>query len=237
MKIRFRLILILLIAIAGISPNLHAADFRSKMKGRGCRFMWGVKAGFDFVTADKPFALPEFNFDNGGLGINAGFTARMQWRDCWYVQPALTLSYDTQSVELMPQNVFDGKTYASVRRGAVMLPIHLGYKFTLVGNSRMSIFSGGWVSYSFAGEISSSDSDERLLINSREPVLYGDGGLWSRISAGPAFGATLESTTFPLSLTIDGYVGVTQMSRSELCRYNYMTESLARLTFVYWFKL
>lgn len=231
--------LIALILAIGLFPVAARGASREEVP-TSCRFMWGIKAGFDFITADRPFAAPDITFERGGLGVNVGLTTRLQWRR-WYLQPAISVSYDTQSVKLASFDENNEENYEAMRRGVVMVPIHLGYRFTLVGSSRMSLFTGGWVSYSFAGSLTADDETSLQTAAGSQPAqgysMFGPDGIWSRISAGPAIGATLESTTFPLSITIDAYIGVTQMARKDIFYSNYMTESLARLSFVYWFRL
>ena len=192
------------------------------------RFMWGPKAGIGFFVPEKWSTTRNSDHHLPGFGCAAGIDTRFEWRSRWYVEPALMISYGGSSMPVYYGREGTDEIYRGdydMMRGAVEIPVHMGYKFHVHGDYYMSAFTGGMVSYGFAGSLDAPSGCPHMS-------LYGDNGVWNRVSYAVALGFTVESAS-PVVFSLDFYAGMNQMARRNIFRTARVNECEMRVSFMY----
>ena len=130
------------------------------------RILWGPKGGIGFFVPEKWTNTESHAGRSPGFGCAAGLTARFEWNSRWYVEPALMLAYGNSSVPVYFRRAEETPRYGGdyhMSRGAVQIPVHLGFKFRVVNDYHMSVFTGGMVSCGFAGSFEAPKGVNRFL--------------------------------------------------------------------------
>lgn len=237
-----RTFLVSFVALASLSSSFAGEQVSSSAKtgktGKDSSqwmFHWGPKAGIDFLQIDRPFAFSIPDESEMGIGVGAGLNARFEWRNKFYIQPGLMFSYDSATASASEEyNETDNESGSfRIRRGSLMLPIHLGYKFYVTTDFYMSLFTGVWASYGFSGMIDynpgpAGEPDSEYVGN-----LYSADGVWNRVASGLALGLTLDIGS-RLTVNVDGYIGLNQLAARNVFYSNYMSETLGRISLCYW---
>ncbi|MDE7180158.1 MAG: PorT family protein [Muribaculaceae bacterium] len=225
-------IIFTILLIAGVLSSVQARR-RPAAPEPGHRWLQGLKAGVDLVAAGGPFTILPEDLNRGGLGLAFGYTARLQWRSGWYLQPSFLFCYDTAVARLNHIFAPDGDPTLEMRRGGVQVPLHLGYKFRLTHGFYVSVYSGGFASYGLTGSCSHDEQTKWAVEPPRH--LFGSEGIWNRLAVGPVVGFTFEGRDFPVSMSVDGYFGVNHMQKLDVFRTGNMSATYIRLGFGYWF--
>lgn len=194
------------------------------------RILWGPKGGIGFFVPEKWTNTESHAGRSPGFGCAAGLTVRFEWNSRWYVEPALMLAYGNSSVPVYFRRAEETPRYGGdyhMSRGAVQIPVHFGFKFRIVNDYHMSVFTGGMVSCGFAGSFEAPKGSPAFS-------LYGEDGVWKRMSYAVALGFTLESG-LPLVFSLEFYTGMNQMARKDIFETHRVSECDMRVAMAYRF--
>lgn len=230
-----RNILASLLALAYVSSSFAEEDSHSHSGHSDWMFHWGPKAGMDFLMIDRPFSFFGSDGSEIGIGFGAGLNGRFEWRNKFYIQPGLMLSYDSASASACDDpSIVDSESGSfRIRRASLMLPVHLGFKFYVTTDLYMTLFTGAWASYGFAGTIDYNPGPDGSPDSDNIANLYGPAGAWNNVATGFALGVTFDVGA-KLTVNVDGYFGLNQLAKRDIFYSNYMSEALGRISLCYW---
>ena len=117
----------------------------------------GVEAGANVTGFSSP--KPKSITENKGLGIGyqVGATADYEFRNHLVFGTGVYFLHKESSQKLTSRNAHVYSPKAQIVRDQLMLPLHLGYKFTLNDNLRLTPYVGGY--FSLSGRAGSSKFD------------------------------------------------------------------------------
>lgn len=240
LNIRYLLLSIVTLVsfFSSLAEDKDSANVKSKRNSKldsQWVFHWGPKAGIDFLQIERPFSFSTPAGNEMGIGVGAGLNGRFEWKNRFYIQPGLMVSYDTAAASVADDYDVVDNTSGSfrIRRGSLMLPVHFGYKFYVTTDLYMTLFTGAWASYGFAGTIDYNPGPLGTPDSEFVDYLYGPNGAWNRIGAGIALGLTFDIGA-KLTVNVDGYLGLNHMAERNIFYSNYMSESLGRISLCYW---
>ena len=237
MKIKKYVVIALWIVSLAISPVAEgkepAADTVSPVE-RGVskwRFNWGLTASIDIFFPGKCTSTEGKDPSQIGYGCSAGVKGIYECNEKWYFESGLLLAFGYSPVDVRLEESSDyraGYYSYDMQRGAIQLPIHIGYRFRLTDEYSLRLSAGTQLSYGFAG---SFDYDGEKSLPKYD--LYGSNGVWKRFGADAVVGLHFDLNN--LSVGINGNFGVTQMAKREIFSSHTMNESECRIDFTYWF--
>lgn len=200
-------------------------------EGPAWTFRWGPTASVDIAYYGKATSTDPQGADRIRFGCSAGVLARCEWRHRWFVESGLRITYGSSVVDVrLPEGerYHAGDYSYDMKRGAIQMPVHAGYRFRLTDKVGISPFVGTQLSLGFAGSMD-YDGSEPLP----EYDMYGSGGVWRRFGAAVAFGVHFDMDDMTVGVT--GNLGVTRMARRDIFTTHTMNESECRIDFTYWF--
>ena len=114
--------------------------------------LWGVKASFD-INAPGKWHIGETSFANyhSGYGFSAGGVYSHYLTDNFFLEPSLSVFYDTYSEELVIVEGMGNGTDPLVYKVGLRLPLVAGYTFDITDTFALSVFTGPELDYAFAG--------------------------------------------------------------------------------------
>lgn len=162
-----------------------------------------------------------------GTGGAIGAVCNILVANHFYVEPAVSLFYDTYSYDEL---VFsgDGNDYQEsdprVYKVGIRIPIVAGYSIGISDRLSIAPYTGPEISYAFAGDIKFHDEDR---LNLEGFALFGKNGMQRRINCGWKIGVAFFFDKW--SFNIDGTIGMTNlMTRGMKFHENRGTVSLTR---------
>ena len=125
----------------------------------------GVEAGMNASGFSSP--KPKSETDNKGLGIGyqVGVKADYEFRNHLVLGTGLYFIHTTSNQSLTSRNKQLFSPKAEINRDQLMLPLHLGYKFTLNDNLKLTPYVGGYLSYSISAGSAKFDILENGKVN------------------------------------------------------------------------
>lgn len=193
------------------------------------RPMWGVRAALDInIPGHWHGESGSIKMYKSGCGFSAGAVCNIWLGHNFYLEPGVTLFYDTYSYDNLiisgePNN--DGYVSdPSLYKAGFRIPVVAGYTFSLSDRLSMSVFTGPELSYAFAGKIRLTD-DEQDLLGAFPTGLFGDfqrrvDCAW-KIGFGVPFGQWFAS--------VEGSIGMTDLLKTDLSfRENRLCFALTR---------
>ena len=115
--------------------------------------VWGAKASIDFNAPGK-WKLDDTSTKlyNSGFGFSFGALYSRYLTDNFYLEPSLSLFYDTYSCDFTimgeeGRDVVDPTIY----KVGLRLPVLIGYTFDITDAFSLSVFTGPELDYAFAG--------------------------------------------------------------------------------------
>lgn len=192
-----RTIAILLLAV------MSAVGFQSRAEG-----IWGAKASFDINCPGK-IRVSDVSVDcyRNGLGLSLGGVYTHYVTDGFFVEPSLSIFYDTYSHDQIILN--EGATPINdptIVKVGFRLPVVIGWTFDITDDFAISLFTGPELNYAFAGGYRFKDKSVKEVF---EEPLFGKDGAQRRVSASWKGGIG-----FPFSdwrVDIEAAVGLTDL--------------------------
>lgn len=188
--------------------------------------MWGVRAAFD-VNIPGRVRSDVFNdkMFRPGTGVAVGAVCNIYLGNKFYLEPAVSLFYDTYSYNdlIIGGNDYEEKDPAVYKLG-IRVPVVAGYNFTVSDRLSIAPFTGPELSYAFAGDVRLRDKD-RLELDGN--LLFGNVGSQRRVECGWKIGIAFFSGMW--SLNIDATIGMSNlMKNGTTFRENRATINLTR---------
>lgn len=207
MKHLFSLVFVLFTLV---SPYANAQNINDS------RVIWGVKGALDINFPSKSH-IKDVSFDmyKHGLGGNLGAVCNIYLARDFYLEPGLSIFYDTYSYDQFvigesPSINFDSR----IHKLGLRLPIMIGYAFDVFEIFSMNVYTGPEVSYAFSGWLDDkykgvlSDEDYQSF----QP--FGKYGTHRRIDCAWKIG--LGFPTEYVTINIDAALGLTDVSKGEI---------------------
>lgn len=172
--------------------------------------IWGVRAAFDVNLPGKVHGnvIDDRMFRNG-TGGTFGAVCNIFLRNKFYLEPAVSLFYDTYSYKYKGVTItgidFE-ESNPTVYKFGIRIPVVVGYSIYLTDRISIAPFTGPEMSYSFAGAIKVHDK-EKLGID--DTSLFGKFGNQHRFECGWKIGIAFFTGLW--SFNIDGTIGMTNL--------------------------
>ncbi len=189
--------------------------------------MWGARATFDVNLPGKVHSniIDDRMFRNG-TGGTLGAVCNIYLGKKFYVEPAVSLFYDTYSykgVTIMGDHDYM-ESDPGVYKFGIRIPVVLGYSFSISDMLSVSPYTGPEMSYAFDGRIKVDDKD---MLGLDDDSLFGEYGDQRRFECGWKVGVAFFSGMW--SFNIDGTIGMTNLMKHGLkFRENRGSVSLTR---------
>ena len=173
--------------------------------------IWGVRAAFD-VNIPGHVRINDYNdrMFRAGTGGAIGAVCNIYLGHKFYLEPAVTLFYDTYSYKDL---VVAGEDYEEtdplVYKAGFRIPIVAGYSFSISDRLAIAPFTGPELSYAFAGDIRLHDKD-RLDLEGN--LLFGNIGSQRRVECGWKIGLAFFSGMW--SFNIDATIGMSNLMKN-----------------------
>lgn len=114
--------------------------------------LWGAKASFDINVPGK-WHVGDMSLTNyhSGFGFSAGGVYSHYITDGFFLEPSLSVFYDTYSEEMVINEGTYGESDPTVYKVGLRLPLVVGYTFDITDTFAVSVFTGPEFNYAFAG--------------------------------------------------------------------------------------
>ena len=188
--------------------------------------MWGVRVAFDVNMPGKVHSnLIDDRMFRTGTGVTVGGVCNIALWNKLYLEPALSLYYDTYSYKNL---TVVGDNYEesdpSIYKIGFRLPVVVGYSFSISDRLSIAPFTGPELSYAFAGA-TRLDAPDRYTpedISAISPF-----NNQHRVDCGWKVGVAFFSGMW--SFNIDGTIGMTDIMKGVLkCRESRGSVSVTR---------
>lgn len=206
-RLSLSLALSMLIAISGMAEGL-----------------WGIKASLD-VNKPGKWKVGDYStrMYTSGLGFSVGGVYTHYFTDGFYVEPSLSVFYDTNGCDFIVTDDADSATSytPSMYKAGLRLPVMAGYTFDITDSFAIAVFTGPELDYAFAGAYRSKDSTVEL------GPLLGKDGAQRRLSCSWKGGLGFPFSDWRVDLEV--VAGITDiLPRTPSCRENRFSVSLLR---------
>lgn len=190
--------------------------------------IWGAKASLDFNVPGKwKIGDASFKMYDSGFGFSVGGVYSHYFTDNFFVEPSLSIFYDTYSGDFtIMEEVGTKEVVPGIYKVGLRLPVVIGYTFDITDEFAISVFTGPELNYAFAGGY--RWKDKSLKEQLADMKLFGsDDGMQRRLSCSWKGGIG-----FPYSdwrVDIEAAVGVTDIIQGPASvKENRFTVSLIR---------
>lgn len=187
--------------------------------------LWGAKASLDFNVPGKWHA-GEMSFKNynSGLGFSVGGVYSHYFNDYFFVEPSLSLFYDTYSEEVIIDERPTQEKDPLVYKAGLRLPVVVGYTFDLTDTFAISVFTGPELDYAFAGG---------YRVKNKKALDIDDWSLFRKESGHKRFTCSWKGGLgFPFTdwrIDVEAVIGLTDMINGPAsCKENRFSVSLLR---------
>lgn len=208
----------IIIAFAAAACSLTAAMAQETDKA----VIWGVRAGFDVNIPGKwqGNGVSTEMFRNG-YGVTAGAVCNIWLGRGFYLEPGLSLFYDSYSYDNLTILGADNEQTQqdpSLYKVGLRLPVVAGYSFNIAQRLLMSVYTGPEFSYAFGGKVRLDDAVKPENFGDTSFDLFGPAGqrrfdcAW-KIGVAAPLGA--------VTVSIDCALGLTNLNRSEMSFHEY----------------
>lgn len=175
--------------------------------------MWGARVAFDVNLPGKVHSniIDDRMFRNG-TGATAGAVCNIYLGKKFYLEPALSLFYDTYTYKglTIADNNYEESDPALYKAGFRM-PVVIGYSISISDQLSIAPFTGPEMSYAFAGAVKLHDKDRLDIDTSLFGPVMGD---QRRFECGWKIGIAFFSGMW--SFNIDGTIGMTNLMKNGL---------------------
>lgn len=178
--------------------------------------IWGVRAGIDVNIPGKWHGNgASVDMFKNGCGFTAGAVCNVWLGRAFYLEPGLSLFYDTYSFDdlILADNAGEpAQSDPSLYKVGLRLPVMVGYSFNIAQRLLMSVYTGPELSYAFGGKVR---LDENVDTNDIDTAfdLFGPGGQ-RRLDCAWKIG--VAAPIGPISMSLDCALGLTNLNRSEM---------------------
>lgn len=184
---RRRVILCLIAVLCAITANADGVAFRNPSG------YWGLRASYNITIPGKYTLSPEVVMDvfKPGSGVEIGVTRMIPIVSGLYVEPGAMFFLDRYSVRKDRLHIFyNSSTAMSYSKSGCRVPVMIGWRFSLNGNTKLGIFTGPELEIGFSGKLREEriggDSSHNLYSTGRYISLREFPFLW-RVGAGVSF--------------------------------------------------
>lgn len=172
--------------------------------------MWGIRAAFD-VNIPGHVRINNYNdkMFRTGTGGAIGAVCNIYLGRKFYLEPAVTLFYDTYSYnDLVITNEYGDEVEKNmaIYKAGFRIPVVAGYSFSISDRLSIAPFTGPEFSYAFAGDIRIHNKE---LLDLEGNLLFGELGCQRRAECGWKIGVAFFSDMW--SFNIDATIGMTNL--------------------------
>ena len=205
-----RLFSIIFVLLTLCSPSVNAQDFNDS------RVIWGIKGALDINFPSK-WHINDVSMDmyKHGLGGNLGAVCNIYLANNFYLEPALSVYYDTYSYDEFVIGESASMNFDSrIHKLGFRLPIVAGYAFDFLELFDMNVYTGPEFSYSFSGGL--DDKYKGMLPDEDFQTFlpFGKYGLHRRFDCAWKIG--IGFPTEYVTINIDAALGLTDMSKGDI---------------------
>ena len=204
---RFFLFLVVIVTLSQVNVNAQETG--------DTKPMWGIKAAFDINIPGK------WHFDGGSVGMfrhgfggNLGVVYNVYVGHDFYLEPGVSLFYDTYSYKELFVEENSKAIDPTVYTTGIRIPVVAGYSFDITDRFIMSVYTGPEVSYIFKGGIRGSyfNSNNEDIREDLNP--YAKHGNHRRFDCAWKIG--LAFPTEYVTLNIDAAIGITDVCKNDI---------------------
>lgn len=200
----------LLILCAALVPSAaKAQDILTNNPDNAPYF--GIRAGLDIACpGDISVGNAGLDFFKNGAGFNVGGIYNLPVIANFYVEPGVSLFYNTYGVKKEFYDYGEDFGFAedirdiSLRKFGMRIPVMVGYHFDFTPDLKLHVFTGPELEIGFKGKIHAKidrfDASEGA---------YGDKGFLKRVDCSWDFGVGLQYSCYYVNLT--GAIGMCNM--------------------------
>lgn len=190
--------------------------------------VWGVRASFDVnLPGHVSSNIMNEKMFTTGTGGSVGAVCNILVADHLYIEPAVSLFYDTYAYDglvVIGDETGYEESDPKVYKIGIRIPVVIGYSFGVSDRLSIAPYTGPEISYSFAGDIKFHNEDR---LNPNGFSLFGKNGDQRRFDCGWKIGVAFFSEKW--SFNIDGTIGMTNlMTRGMKFHENRGTVSITR---------
>lgn len=189
--------------------------------------LWGAKASFD-INAPGKWHIGETSFVNyhSGYGFSVGGVYSHYFTDNFFLEPSLSVFYDTYKEELVIGEGIGGGQDPLIYKVGLRIPLVAGYTFDITDTFALSVFTGPELNCAFAGRYRLRDKSLNA-IEDLDLDLFGKGSSQRRFTC-----AWKGGIGFPFSdwrVDFEAAFGLTDMIKGPAsCKENRISLSLLR---------
>ncbi|MCH5220583.1 MAG: outer membrane beta-barrel protein [Muribaculaceae bacterium] len=175
--------------------------------------IWGIRGAFD-VNIPGHVRINTYNdkMFRAGTGGAISAVCNIYLGRQFYIEPAVTLFYDTYSYKDLVITNEDGLPIdknPSIYKAGFRIPVVAGYSFSISDKLSIAPFTGPELSYAFAGDIKVHDKESLDLHGN---LLFGEIGSQRRFECGWKIGVAFFSDMW--SFNIDATIGMTNLMKN-----------------------
>lgn len=207
----------LLILCAALVPSAaKAQDILTNNPDNAPYF--GIRAGLDIACpGDISVGNAGLDFFKNGAGFNVGGIYNFPVIANFYVEPGVSLFYNTYGVkseffDIIDDTDFNGDGYAdnigirsmSVRKFGIRIPVMAGYHFDFTPDLRLHVFTGPELEIGIKSKLHAKINRFNATTGA-----YGNDGFLKRVDCSWDFGVGLQYSCYYVNLT--GAIGMCNM--------------------------
>ena len=205
-----RIFHIIFVLLALWQPYVNAQDFNDS------RVMWGIRGAVDINLPSKWHAKDvSYDMFKQGLGGNLGAVCNIYLAHDFYLEPGLSVFYDTYSYDEFVVEADASINFNSrIHKLGFRLPIVMGYAFDVLDIFSMNVYTGPELSYVFSGGLDDkykgvlSDEDYQTF----QP--FGKYGLHRRVDCAWKIGIGIP--TEYATINIEAALGLTDICKGDI---------------------
>lgn len=191
----------------------------------GNTVIWGVKAAFDVNIPGKWHAdFGTMDWYKPGCGFTVGGVCNIDLTNGFYLEPGVSLFYDTYVAKLSVSDDMGHPASADPRvsKFGVRVPVIVGYWIPVGDTFDLAVFTGPEVSYGFSGKVKLKKEFE---LEDWDDALYGkNDGAQRRCDLAWKVGVGFPIRSFVVS--VEGAIGITDLIKGPAsCRDNRVSVS------------
>lgn len=194
------------------------------------KVIWGVRAALDLnIPGDWHGDGGSVKMYRSGFGATLGAVANISLSRGFYLEPGVSLFYDTYSYDGLTIPDASGNEIhdPGLYKFGVRVPVVAGYDFRIADKLDMTVYTGPELSCSFVGKVRLNDSQKEIVGDDFDNNLFGKNGQ-SRFDCAWKIGIGFPWENMMLGL--DASIGMTDLLRTPMS----FRENRVSVTFTYY---
>lgn len=194
------------------------------------KVIWGVRAALDLnIPGDWHGDGGSVKMYRSGFGATLGAVANISLSQGFYLEPGVSLFYDTYSYDGLTIPDASGNEIhdPGLYKFGVRVPVVAGYDFRIADKLDMTVYTGPELSCSFVGKVRLNDSQKEIVGDDFDNNLFGKNGQ-SRFDCAWKIGIGFPWENMMLGL--DASIGMTDLLRTPMS----FRENRVSVTFTYY---